>query len=191
MKAKQSKKIKVTVDGRVFYGVEGETILQLLKRKGFDIPALCHHPNLEVKANCRVCVVEIKGCETLKTSCSTKLETGMEIFTSSQRVIRARKTNIELLYASHVEKCASCSYRFECDLLKFARQYKLKINRHTDRKKDRKTYKFKKAVELDGTQCIDCNNCVEACQLQGISFLEDTNYGSLKEIKPSNDKKKT
>ncbi|MDA3802624.1 MAG: 2Fe-2S iron-sulfur cluster-binding protein [Patescibacteria group bacterium] len=191
MKPKQVKKIKVIVDGRLYYGVENETIFQLLKRKGFDIPALCHHPDLKVKANCRICVVEVSGCETLKTSCSTKIESGMEIYTSSDRVIKARKINIELLYASHVEKCVNCSYRFECDLLKFARQYRLKINRFSDRKKNRKTYKFGKAVEIDDTQCIDCNNCVEACQLQGISFLKSDNYGINTEIKPVSDKDKT
>ncbi len=186
----KNKKIKIKINGKVFYGEAGQTILDVTKKNGFDIPALCHHPDLDVKANCRVCVVEVLGCDKLKTSCSTKIEEGMEIKTDSERVIKARGLNLELIYASHVERCGTCSYRFDCDLLKYAREYRLKINRFKDRKKNRKTYKFANAVELDGTQCIDCNNCVEACQNQGISYLEKSAYGVNQEIKPVSDKKK-
>jgi len=185
------KQIKVRVDGRMYYGKEGQSILNFLTEKGFKIPALCHHPDLKIKANCRVCLVEVKGCDKLLTSCSNYIKEGMEIYTSSEKVKKARQINIELLYASHMEKCPTCSYRFDCKLLAFAKEYKLKINRFSDRKNNRATYKFGSAVEVDGSQCIDCDNCVESCQLQGISFLEKDSYGVNQEIKPVKDQKKT
>ncbi len=180
--------VKVVLDGKKVLAFKGETILDLARRNGINIPSFCYHPDLSIKANCRVCVVEVKGYLKLKTSCSTFVEEGMEIITNNPRVKRARETNLELIYASHVERCGTCSYRFECDLLSTAKEYDLNIKQFKDRKKNRKTYKFANAVEIDGTQCIDCRNCLEACVNQGISYLELVGTGINQEVKPKKDK---
>lgn len=161
----------------------GKTILEIATERGIKIPSLCHHPDLDVRASCRVCVVEIKGRDKLATACSTKATEGMEIFTDSPRVKKARQLNIELIFASHIEKCADCTMRFNCDLLQLAKDYNIKITRFDDRKSKRKTYKFANAVEIDGTQCIDCQNCVTACARQGINFLEVEGHSVNQEIK--------
>lgn len=161
----------------------GQTILELATEHGIKVPSLCHHPDLDVRASCRVCVVEVKGRDRLVTACSTKAVAGMEILTDSPRVKKARQLNIELIFASHIEKCADCTLRFNCDLLQLARDYDIKITRFNDRKGKRKTYKFANAVEIDGTQCIDCHNCISACDRQGIHFLEMEGYGATQEIK--------
>ena len=186
---KESKTFKVKLNGKSVLAYEGETILALAHRNKINIPSFCYHPDLSVKANCRVCVVEIKGAMKLKTSCSTFVEEGMEIISDNERVKKARETNLELIYASHVERCSGCSYRFDCNLLSTAKDYDLKITRFKDRKKTRKTYKFANAVEIDGTQCIDCRNCLEACINQGISYLELKGKGIDQEIVPKKDKK--
>lgn len=180
----KNKNFKVLLNGRKVLAYKGETILSLARRNNVKIPSFCHHPDLSIKANCRVCVVEVKNYLKLKTSCSTIVEEGMEIITDSERVKKARETNLELIYASHIERCGTCSFRFECDLLKTAKEYNLNINKFKDRKKKRKTYKFANAVEIDGSQCIDCRNCVEACSNQGISYLEVSGSGINQEIKP-------
>lgn len=185
----KEQEIKFKLDGKIVKAKLGETILDVAKRNGKNIPSLCHHPDLDVKATCRVCVVELNNYDKLITSCSTKVCEGMEVKTDSRRVKKARKMNLELIYASHVERCGACSYRFECDLLKYAKEYDLKINRFKDRKKDRLTYKFANAVEIDGSQCIDCGNCVEACNKEGISYLEMLGKGVNQEIKPKKDSK--
>lgn len=187
-KNKIGKSFKVFLDGKKVLAKEGETVLELARRNGINIPSFCYHPDLSVKMNCRVCVVEIKDCLNLKTSCSTLVEEGMEIITSSPRVKKARETNLELIYASHVERCGTCSYRFDCELLRTAKDYNLNIKKFKDRKIDRKTYKFANAVEIDGSQCIDCRNCLEACANQSISYLELVGSGVNQEIKPKKSK---
>lgn len=167
----------------------GQSILNVARDNKIKIPSLCYHPDLKVKANCRVCVVEIKGKKTLVTACSTLAKEGMEIYTESARVKKARNLNIELLFAEHIEKCDECSSRYGCDLLDLAKQYKIKIARFKDRKGKRKTYKFANAVEIDGSQCIDCQNCLEACDRQNISYLKMTGHGTNQEIVPTKDKK--
>lgn len=181
--------MKIKINNKAYEGAAGQTILEIARENGLKIPALCYHPDLSVKANCRLCLVEIKGQEKLVTSCSTVIREGLEIYTDSPRVKRAREINLELLFAEHAEKCGDCISRYNCDLLDFARRYKIKINRFLDRKSSRPTYRFANAVEIDGTQCIDCQNCVEACHHQGIDYLEIAGHGANQEIKPVADKK--
>ncbi len=185
------KKVKIKINGKTVSCNKEDTVLQAAKSIGIDIPSLCHHEDFACKANCRVCVVEMKDKNRLQTSCATRVEEGMEVITDSEKVRKSRKMNLELIFAEHVEKCGTCVWRFECKLLKYAEKYKLQITRFRDRKGKRKTYKFANAVEIDGSQCIDCRNCIEACStLQDIDYLELKGKGSDQEIVPTKDKKK-
>lgn len=180
----------IKINNKNYEFKEGETILSVARRNGIEIPTLCEHPDLSVKENCRVCVVEVSGELGLSTACSTKAKPGMDIKTNSERVEKSRGLNLEMIFAEHIEKCADCIWRFECKLLKYAKDYNLLINTFEDRKGKRPTYKFKNAVELDSSQCIDCRNCVEACQLQGIDYLEIEGKGHKQEIVPTKDQRK-
>ena len=182
--------MKVKINNQAFNARPGETILEIARANGFLIPTLCDNPDLEVKANCRVCVVEISGRKKLMTACSTLVSEGMEIYTESPRVQKARNLNLELLFANHSKKCATCSSLFNCKLLGYARQYKIVGNRFSDRKSKRNNYLFANAVEVDNSQCIDCRNCLEICDKQGIGYLEMSNEGIEQEIRPVKDKNK-
>ena len=183
------KKIKIKIDDQEFLGEEGKTIMKIAKENGIEIPSLCHHPDFEARANCRVCVVEIKGRNKLSTSCSTLAEEGMEIKTNSPKVKNSRDANLELIFAEHVETCPTCVWRFECKLLEYAQKYNILISRFPERKEKRKTHKFANAVEIDGSQCIDCRNCIDACStLQNINYLELKGKGIGQEVKPTDKK---
>lgn len=183
-------KIKIKLNGREIVCEEGKTIFEAASDNGIEIPTLCEHPDFPHKANCRVCAVEIKGRKSLATACSTAVADGMEIKTDSPRVKRARNLNLELIYAEHVEKCATCVWRLNCKLLHYAEKYKVLLTTFKDRKGGRPTYKFANAVEIDGTQCIDCRNCIDACSLlQNIHYLELKGKGVSQEIVPTKNKK--
>ncbi|MFA5131050.1 MAG: [FeFe] hydrogenase, group A [Patescibacteria group bacterium] len=179
----------VAINNKKVKASAGQTVLDLARANGIEIPALCHHPDLDVKANCRICVVELKGQDKLVTACSTTVGAGMEILTDSPRVKKARALNLELIFAEHEKKCATCSSRYDCELLRLATKYQVKLTRFPERKGGRKTYKFANAVEIDGTQCIDCKNCIGACsQIQKINYLEMSGAGIHQEIVPVKDK---
>ncbi len=182
--------MKLRINNKLVTAEPGQTILDVARANGFKIPTLCDHPDLTVKANCRVCVVELKGRTRLVTACSTKVQEGIEILTTSARVKKSRNLNIELLFAEHVRKCPDCTYRYDCELLRLAGEYGLNVSRFPERKKNRKTYKFANAVEIDGSQCIDCKNCIEAChELQHIDYLKMEGSGVNQEVVPVIDKK--
>ncbi len=185
-----NKKIKIKINNEEIICSAEQTILEVAMENNIFIPSLCYHADFKPKANCRVCVVEIRGREKLATSCKTKVQDGMEIKTDTDRVRKARNLNIELIFAEHIEKCPTCVWRHNCKLLELADKYKIEITRFKDRKGKRKIYKFDNAVELDGTQCIDCRNCVDACSLlQKIDYLEIKGKGAEQEIVPTKDKK--
>ncbi len=188
------KKIKINIDGKEIVCNQGTTIMKAARDHGIDLPSLCFHPDLSVKANCRVCVVEVSsaansGPAKLVTSCNTVVEDGMVIKTDTERVKRSRNLNIELIFAEHIERCPTCIWRVNCKLLELADKYKIEITRFKDRKGKRKVYKFANAVEIDGSQCIDCRNCIEACSsLQKINFLELRGKGTEQEVVPVTEK---
>ncbi len=185
----KKKKINIKINNKQITAYEGQSILEAAYFAKIEIPHLCYHPDTCVKANCRLCVVEVEGMNRLPTACSTKVKEGMEIKTHSQRVLSSRKTNLELLFAEHTNKCATCEMRYNCQLLNYAQEYKIKLNTFQERKKNKKKQYFANAIELDNSQCIDCRNCVDICALQEVHYLEVKNRGYKIKIAPKKDKK--
>jgi len=182
------KKINLKINGRRLSCLEGKTIMQVAHDNGIEIPNLCYHPDLPVKANCRVCVVEIVDRKNLATACSTPVAAGLEIKTDSERVKRSRNLNLELIFAEHIKRCPTCIWRFNCQLLEYAEKYKIEITHFSDRKSKRKVYKFANAVEIDGRQCIDCRHCLDVCNdVQKINYLKLTGKGIDQEIVPASE----
>ncbi len=179
-------KIKITIDGKIYEAACNETILDVARRNGLKIPYLCYHPDLNVKANCRMCLVEIKGGRGPVTACSALVCEGMEVFTDSPKIKRLRKFNLELIFAQHNEECDDCVWRWNCQLLNYARDYNVRISRFPDRKSGRPVTQFGPIV-FDQTKCIDCRNCVEVCP---VDYLEVYNRGADIGIGASKDKKK-
>ena len=92
------KKFKITINGKKVQCEQGQTVLQVARKNGINIPALCYHPDLKIKENCRLCLVEVKGQKGLQTACSVKCEPGMIVKTNSSAVKFARKINFELIF---------------------------------------------------------------------------------------------
>jgi iron-only hydrogenase group A len=182
----EQKQMSIRINGKEYPAKEGQTVLEVAMENGIDIPSLCYHPDLEVKANCRMCLVEVAGQADLQTACSTKITEGMEITTNSARVERTRKINLELIFSQHQEECDDCVWLYNCQLLKMQKKLGAKINRFVDRKKDREVTRSASMI-FDQTKCIDCRNCVEVCP---VGFLEVAGRGIDLSIVNSEDPKK-
>ena len=76
-----------------------ETIWQVAKRLGKEIPHLCwkNSPGYRADGNCRACMVEIEGERVLSASCIRKPEEGMNIFINSKNAVKNREMVFELL----------------------------------------------------------------------------------------------
>ena len=90
-----------TLDGKVMSARPGETIWQVARREGVDIPHLCWlpQPGYRADGNCRACMVEIEGERVLAASCIRKPTPDMVVKTATDRAFKARRMVMELLLA--------------------------------------------------------------------------------------------
>lgn len=100
--------INIEIDGKKIIADEKKNILEIAIENNIDIPSLCYHPDIYPKEACRLCMIEIEGKRGLFTSCSTYPEEGMIIRTSSEEILKTRKTNLKLMFSQHIEKCNTC-----------------------------------------------------------------------------------
>ncbi len=174
------------IDQKEYSFKPGETVLQTARRHGLFIPALCYHPDFPKKGNCRLCLVEFikDGRRQINSACSIPSENGLDIFLDTVRIKRLRRTNLELLFAEHVEKCPTCELKLNCPLLNLVKKYRVKISRFPERKADRQIVKFGPAISLDNSKCIDCKLCLDACNtMQKLHCLQMAGQGAEQEIK--------
>ncbi|WP_319823965.1 formate dehydrogenase subunit alpha [Thalassovita sp.] len=99
--ATPTKQVTFVLDGQTVSAGESETIWQVAKRLGTDIPHLCHKDQTGYRpdGNCRACVVEVDGERTLTASCCRAPTEGMVVNTESERARKSRAMVMELLLA--------------------------------------------------------------------------------------------
>jgi formate dehydrogenase major subunit len=97
------------LDGRPVEALQGETIWQVAKRLGTEIPHLCYQPEPGYRpdGNCRACMVEIEGERVLAASCMRKPAIGMKVKSASERAAKAQQMVMELLVADQPARATS------------------------------------------------------------------------------------
>jgi len=165
---------KINIDGLSVQVKNGQTILDAARSVNIHIPTLCHHDDLCIAGNCRVCVVEVKGKKGLVASCAMPTEEGMEITTNSLMVRNARKQIIELLLSEHDSRCTLCYKNGKCELQSLAAEYKITGDSFIDLVpfKNYQIDKLSPSVIKDDSKCIRCQRCVRTCnELQQVGAL--------------------
>ena len=141
----------------------GETILEVAERNGIDIPTICHLEGSTPTGACRICVVEVKGARNLLPSCATPAASNMVVETDSERVVRSRRINIELLLASGNHNCLTCEANGNCRLQELAYRYQVEEIRFPESPARYPTETKNTLIIRDFSRCILCGRCVQAC----------------------------
>lgn len=178
-------KIKLSINGFPLEVKEGATMLEAANDAGILIPTLCHHKDLCVAGNCRVCVVEVAGQKRLSAACATPCEEGMEILTNSLKVRNARKHIIELLLSEHNADCTKCYKNGNCELQKLSSEYKIMTQDFIELAplKEYSIDMYSPSIIKDDSKCIRCQRCVRTCaELQGVNALTVAHKGSEMKI---------
>ena len=171
--------IKLKVNGRAIEAEKGETILSALNRHGMHVPTICSMKDLSPSGACRMCVVEVDGRENLVPSCSFPIEGPMNIKTHSPRVLRARKTNVELLLSNHPDDCLYCERNGSCELQNLAEDLNIRERRIHGKKSPHKIDKSSPAIIRDPSKCILCGRCVRICEeIMHTSTLDFAHRGN-------------
>ncbi len=150
------------------------TILSAAQQISVRIPTLCHHQDLCIAGNCRVCMVELVGGDRLLPACATPVVEGMEILTNSLKVRNARKQIIELLISEHRAECTTCFKNGKCELQALTNEYIVDEESFINLVplKNYTIDHFSNSIIKDDSKCIRCQRCVRTCtELQSISAL--------------------
>ncbi|MBI9008869.1 MAG: iron hydrogenase small subunit [Tenericutes bacterium] len=165
---------------------ENTTILAAARQHNIDIPTLCNYPDLEIKSECRVCVVEIDGRKKLFTSCSTIATEGMIINTNSPKVLNARKTIIELILANHDASCTACPKNLNCELQSLANKLGIDDNRFPTVLEVKPLDNKNPVLIRNINRCIKCGRCIDVCKnVQSMSVLDVMGRSKDIEITPA------
>ena len=172
-------------------GVEGEfqagtKIIDACREVGIEIPHFCYHPRLSIAGSCRMCQVEVEqnGRGGLMLSCSTPVADGMEVFTDTEAVLKARKAVLEFLLINHPLDCPICDDAGECKLQNYYLRHDLQKSRMSDPKwKKHKAVDLGPHIVLDSERCVLCSRCVRFMQeFEGKGQLGIFNNGSRSEL---------
>ncbi|MGE0079095.1 MAG: [FeFe] hydrogenase, group A [Bacteroidales bacterium] len=170
--------INIEVNNRQIQARKGETILTALNRNGIKVPTLCNMKDLSPTGACRLCVVEVEGKENLVTSCSQFVEESMKIRTHSPRVVRARKTLVELLLANHPDDCLYCDRNENCELQSLAAELHIRERKVQRRNLSQKLDLSSPSIVRDPAKCILCGRCVRVCdEVQSVATFEFVKRG--------------
>ena len=183
--------INVKINGVSYAVAKGSTVLEAARAAKIDIPTLCYLKDINEIGACRLCLVEVsEGGRPFRlvTACVYPATEGMEILTNTPKIMKSRKTNLELLLSNHDRQCLSCVRSTTCELQKLCNEYGVEEKRFSGVKNE---YKIDNSTPIirDNNKCILCRRCVAACKnVQGIGVIGandrgfDTHIGSIFEM---------
>jgi len=157
----------------------GSTILEAARAANIEIPTLCYMKDINAIGACRICVVEVKGARSLVAACVYPVNEGMEVFTSTPKVLRARRMTLELILSNHNRKCLSCVRSGSCELQKLALEYGIENDGKYDGDKTPSELDDSAPHMIrDNSKCILCRRCVAVCDKnQAVSILGANHRG--------------
>jgi len=163
----------ITLDGERVAFTPGETLLEVAKRSGREIPALCHDPRLTPAGACRSCLVEVAGSPRLVPSCATPARPCMVVARDGERLARHRRSLFALYLTDHPHDRAAAERRGPNQLLALAERYGAPRDwghlepLRAERPADPNPY-----IDFDASACILCGRCTRYCdEVEGVSAI--------------------
>ncbi len=102
--------IEFFLDGKAVIAEPGQTVMDVAKANGINIPGLCGEKRISKTTSCFVCVVRDKKTGKFLPSCSARPTPGQEIEVTHPDVLEMRRTALNLLLSEHNGDCeAPCS----------------------------------------------------------------------------------
>jgi formate dehydrogenase major subunit len=156
--------VSFELNGRSVSGRVDQTLIQIAKAEGVEIPHLCYKDGLATAGNCRACMVEIAGERVLAPSCCRTPSAGMKVTTDSERAVKSQQMVLELLLSDMPE--TPYTRHNEVD------EWALKLGVGKPRFEAREHVQSDLshpaiAVNLDA--CIQCTRCLRACRDEQVN----------------------
>jgi formate dehydrogenase major subunit len=156
--------VEFELNGREVSGRSSETLIEIARREGVEIPHLCYKAGMEAVGNCRSCMVEIAGERVLAPACCRTPSAGMKVSSNSERALRSQKLVLELLLADMPEAV----YTRHNEVDDWARKLGVGKPRFEARQALACDLSHPAiAVNLDA--CIQCTRCLRACRDEQVN----------------------
>jgi len=148
---------KLLMDDKEISVEQGQTLLEAARENGMDIPTICFHEATTPNALCRICVVEVEGMRLLQPACIVQAADGMKVQTKSERVVRARRTILEML-------AATLDLSDAPEILTLMDEYGASTDRFPEAERRESEIKDDNPMYVrDYSKCLLCWRCVQVC----------------------------
>ena len=150
-------KIKLMLDGQSISVAKGATLLEAAREAGVDIPLICYHEATSPNGLCRICVVDVDGGRVLQPACVAECGADTNVETRNERVLRSRRTILEMLNASvNLEQAP--------EIQDMMTDYSADDERFPDaRRRESEVIDDNPFYVRDYEQCVLCWRCVQVC----------------------------
>jgi NADH dehydrogenase/NADH:ubiquinone oxidoreductase subunit G len=149
--------ITLQMDGKEITVEDDKTLLDAARENGMDIPTICFHEATTANGLCRMCVVEVEGWRVLQPACIVKAAANMKVLTRSEKVVRARKTILEMLASTMDLSDAP-------EILTMMDEYGASADRFPDAERRESEVKDDNPMYIrDYSKCLLCWRCVQVC----------------------------
>lgn len=169
--------VNIKINGKPVEVQEGKTILEAARENNIHIPTLCYLKDLNQIGACRMCLVEIKGARALQAACVYPVSEGLEIYTNSAKVRKARKSTLELILSNHEKKCLTCIRNRNCELQKLCDELGVDNIRYEGENVHYELDTSSPSFVRDNNKCILCRRCIAACKNQTVSVIDCVERG--------------
>jgi formate dehydrogenase major subunit len=157
------KEIALTIDGKKVRGHEGDTVLDVCRNNGIDVPTLCEFKGLTNVGACRMCVVDIEGERRINPSCTYPARDGLVVHTKTEKLEKYRRLILELMFTEKNHYCMYCEKSGDCELQSMGYRYQMDNVRYPYTSPITKVDSLSDYMAVDHGRCILCGRCVRVC----------------------------
>lgn len=170
--------VTLKIDGRTVQAEPNATVLEACMAQGIKIPTLCNLKDINNIGACRMCLVEDAKTGKLQASCVLPVSEGLEIKTSTPKVLEARRAVLELILSDHDRSCLTCKRNQSCELQSLANEMGIEDIEFPGERIIKTIDELSPSIVRDNNKCILCRRCVAACaKTQGVFAIGMQNRG--------------
>lgn len=171
--------VNIKINGMDYAVKAGSTILEAAHDVGIEIPTLCYLKDINAIGACRICVVEVKGARSLVAACVFPVNEGMEVFTHSPKVLKSRKTTLELILSTHQKTCLSCVRGGDCELQRLCKDFGVEDpDRFAGENPKYEIDESAAHMYRNDNKCVLCRRCIAVCDKnQDVAVIAANNRG--------------
>lgn len=175
--------VTLKIDGRTVQAEPNATVLEACMAQGIKIPTLCNLKDINNIGACRMCLVEDAKTGKLQASCVLPVSEGLEIKTSTPKVLEARRAVLELILSDHDRSCLTCKRNQSCELRSLANEMGIENIEFPGERIVKTIDELSPSIVRDNNKCILCRRCVAACaKTQGVYAIGMQNRGFKTQI---------